>query len=342
MRYYTHKSYSYVTIVEIPKNEISKVDFAKCAEPRETLGSFYNRQSVKPDVIVNAGFFVMATGKPCFNNIDEGTARSTTAGLQYGMGNTKENKAELKFGNVKDGTEWNDFLSAYPVLLDGNGAIKNFSYATEINYNATRSILAYNDDYIFIVEVGLPGMKFETMSDMLDKMGCKYAINLDGGGSARCLVKGKAIGSPTENRRVDNVFCVYLKQGTNTSTVNHNGTTDSSVKNGNTIAADAPYITYIAKTGDSWWKIAKEQLGNGSKYKELMAFNNVSTSIVKTGMKIKIPCNDYEYTVAKGDTWWGIASREMGSGTKYKKLAEYNKRATTSTLIVGEKLRIPV
>lgn len=333
MRYYTHKSYSYVTVVEIPKDEISKVDFAKCAEPRETLGSFYNRQSVKPDVIVNAGFFVMATGKPCFNNIDEGIARSTTAGLQYGMGNTISNKSELKFGSVKDGTNWNDFLSAYPVLLDGNGPITNFTYATEINYNATRSILAYNDDTIFIVEVGLPGMKFETMSSMLDKMGAKYAINLDGGGSARCLVKGKVIGSPTENRKVDNVFCVYLKNNTSTDT--------SKNDDNGTIAPDAPYVTYTAVKGDSWWSIAAKQLGNGTRYKELMAFNNVSVSIIKVGMKIKIPCKEYTYTVVKGDSWWSVAAKQMGSGMKYKELANYNKRSTSSMLIVGEVLKIP-
>ena len=333
MRYYTHKSYNYVTVVEIPKDEISKVDFAKCAEPRETLGSFYNRQSIKPDVIVNAGFFVIATGEPCFNNIDEGVARSTTAGLLYGMGNTISNKAELKFGNVKDGTSWNDFLSAYPVLLDGNGPIKNFTYATEINYNATRSILAYNDDTVFIVEVGLPGMKFETMSDMLDKMGAKYAINLDGGGSARCLVKGKVVGNPTENRKVDNVFCVYLKQ---------NATTDNSSKSDDgTIAADATYITYTAVAGDSWWKLANKYLGSGSKYRELMAFNNVSVVTIKVGMKIKIPCKEFTYTVVAGDSWWSVAAKKMGSGMKYKELADYNKRSTSSMLIVGEVLKIP-
>ena len=54
-------------------------------------------------------------------------------------------------------------------------------------------------------------MRFAQMSDMLYKLGATYAVNLDGGGSARVLVKGKVFGNPTENRQVDNVIAFYLK-----------------------------------------------------------------------------------------------------------------------------------
>ena len=43
MKVYTHSKYSYVRVAEIPKNEIEKIDFSLCKQPRETLFSFYNR-----------------------------------------------------------------------------------------------------------------------------------------------------------------------------------------------------------------------------------------------------------------------------------------------------------
>ena len=46
MKKYTHNAYSFVNVIEIPKNEISRIDFAAFKEPRETLGSFYKSLQV--------------------------------------------------------------------------------------------------------------------------------------------------------------------------------------------------------------------------------------------------------------------------------------------------------
>ena len=37
-------------------------------------------------------------------------------------------------------------------------------------------------------------------------------MNLDGGGSVRKMHENKVVNAPIENRPVDNVFCVYLKE----------------------------------------------------------------------------------------------------------------------------------
>ena len=59
-------------------------------------------------------------------------------------------------------------------------------------------------------------------------------------------------------------------------------------KNGT--AASAPVIqnrTYVVKKGDSYWKIAAEQLGKGSRYPEIQKLNN--SKALHAGMKILIP-----------------------------------------------------
>lgn len=48
--------------------------------------------------------------------------------------------------------------------------------------------------------------------------------------------------------------------------------------------------TYTIKPGDSFWKIAMTQLGNGNRYIELARFNNMTTqTVIHPGQVIKLP-----------------------------------------------------
>lgn len=48
--------------------------------------------------------------------------------------------------------------------------------------------------------------------------------------------------------------------------------------------------TYTIKPGDSFWKIAMTQLGNGNRYIELARFNNMTTqTVIRPGQVIKLP-----------------------------------------------------
>ena len=112
MKCYVHPKYSYVSIVEIDKSEVEKVNFAACAEPRETLVSYYNRQARKPNVLINAGFFAMDDGRPVFNMLDEGVLRAENASYKTGMGIIYGIENDLNFGSLDDGSNGKDFLSA--------------------------------------------------------------------------------------------------------------------------------------------------------------------------------------------------------------------------------------
>lgn len=208
MRIYKHSTYNYITIVEIPKKELKRIDMELCAQPKETLKSFYDRQTIKPDILINGGFFNMSDGTTCFNYIDN---EDTIASLKYytlGMGVVDE--SFLIYGDVAHRTDWRDFISAYPPLI-AYGKACEIRYAEELDYKARRSILGYNDDTVFVVAIESPGMRFSDMQHLMLALKCDYAINIDGGGSTKILHNGKSITSTMYNREVDNVIAFYLK-----------------------------------------------------------------------------------------------------------------------------------
>lgn len=208
MKAYTLTNYDGVTVVEIEKSELGKIDFESCAHPRETLESFYTRQTTKPEIVINGGLFNYTDGTPCFNYIDDGETIHYEAWCQEGIGTKKD--GSLVFGNVDDGG-WNDYITGYPVLVK-NGVATTITYASEINYISRRSMIGYNDTTIFIVAVEGAGMQFPAMQGLMLKIGCKYAVNLDGGGSTKILYNGVASTQDDTDRAVDNVIAVYLKK----------------------------------------------------------------------------------------------------------------------------------
>lgn len=208
MRVYKHSKYDCATVVEIPKTELKKIDMALCKQPKETLKSFYDRQEVKPDFIINGGFFNMSDGTTCFNYIDE--KENVVRQNYYTLGIGIVDETKLIYGDVQDRTDWRDFIAAYPPLVVDGKACK-ISYANELNYKARRSIIGYNNSFVHLIAVESPGLTFEDMQFLALSAGCKYAINIDGGGSTKILQNGKSITSVLYNRAVDNVIAVYLK-----------------------------------------------------------------------------------------------------------------------------------
>ena len=200
-------NYPYAKIFKIKKSEVDKIDFALCRQPTETIDSYYKRQVSKPDIICNGGFFAMSTGNTVFHYIDDSCVISTDKNLLDGIGITKE--GELVIGRYNG--LFRDFVSAYPVLLkDGNVVTTNIG--KELDYNARRTMLGYNDDSIFLVFVDSYGYNFNKCRQMLQELGVTNAVNLDGGGSTRALLKGQLITSDAVyNRPIDNVVCIYLK-----------------------------------------------------------------------------------------------------------------------------------
>lgn len=210
MKHYEHPDYGYVDVVEIKKDEIERIDLVMGKEPKERLMDWYNRQDVKPDLLINAGFFGTKSGNSIFNLIDDGDVKSKNQSYKWGMYIDKAHK-DIKYGSCEN-PNVADFVSAYPPLVDGGKSCAPWKWATEINYKALRTMIGYNADTIYAVTISKPGMKFDPMADLMIDIGCTNAINLDGGGSSRMMVNGKVVNAPTENRAVDSMIAVWLKK----------------------------------------------------------------------------------------------------------------------------------
>lgn len=206
MKTYKHPNYSYITIVEIPKDEVSSIDMDLCAQPTQTLKAYYDACAVKPSIICNGGFFSLADGDTVFNYTNEGDVISTHELGKKGMGIVN---GSLAYGTIST-LPFTDFVSGFPTLIEA-GQKADTSEAHELNYMARRTILAYNKDTIFIIAIENPGMMFAQMQELLIDMKVDYAINLDGGGSTKILKDGKSITNSWYNRPVDNVIAFWLK-----------------------------------------------------------------------------------------------------------------------------------
>lgn len=105
--------------------------------------------------------------------------------------------------------------------------------------------------------------------------------------------------------------------------------------------------TYTVKSGDSFWRIAEQQLGDGNRYKELAAYNDMSINdVIHPGDVLKLPSGSSQsnvktYIVKSGDSFWKIAEKQLGDGTKYKELAAYNGMSTDTVIHPGDVLKIP-
>ena len=314
-------------IVEIPKSEIGQIDFDLCAQPRETLSSYYNRMG-KPEVLINGTFFNMSNGDTCFSFIDDDEVIKNYYGVKDGFGIKKNDKTTLVYGNIDDGTDWWDFCAGYPVLVNAGVPISKVSWGSEINYNATRSVLGCRENGdVVLVTANKPGVKFiELAKYLVNTLHLHYAINLDGGGSSRLMVNGEVVNTPTENRAVDTVVAIYLAEANES---------DTSAED------DIPYMLYTVKKGDSLWAIAAEYLNSGTRYKEIVEFNDLNSNVLRVGQVLKIPVDCKKYVVQRGDSLWAISLREYGNGARYKEIMEFN-GLTSTTLSIGQILYIPV
>ena len=94
--------------------------------------------------------------------------------------------------------------------------------------------------------------------------------------------------------------------------------------------------TYIVKSGDSLWSIAKKV---GLSVDEIKRLNNLASNLLKVGQVLKLDDSSSEgiYTVVNGDTLYSIASKFNTSVDELMMLNNLN----SNLLSVGQKLILP-
>lgn len=134
-----------------------------------------------------------------------------------------------------------------------------------------------------------------------------------------------------------------------------------------TQAASAPkpdVITYTVKSGQTLSDVAGELLGDRGRWRELYEANKdklPSPDQVRAGITLIFPTSGVSkpassprsaaatvtapsggrtYTVAKGDTLYSIARRELGNGNRWREIKALN-RLESDTVVVGTTLALP-
>ena len=201
----------YTQLDIVPFDSIQEVRFCKLAEPTEMLEHYYDRAENKPNIMVNGGLFDMKTGHNVMSFVSMYEEQNYKNGFM-GMGTTCYKAQTLQYG--KDNSrEWRDFMTAYPMLVIDGKANKDYGNAKTLNYRTARTAVGVTETgNILVLTVDKPGMTFEQMIAIFLQYHAVYAMNLDGGGSVRKLHNGKVVNNPSENRKVDSAFCVYLKK----------------------------------------------------------------------------------------------------------------------------------
>lgn len=180
----------------------TKLDFVN--KPM-TANTVYN--TYKPTAFINACLYDMATSTNITNVKDETVPDGylfTSEGI--GIVNGKPKWTTLNDTTVQD------FVAGSPILVkDGKVSIEwGNKVSTAIQGKAYRSSIGFNDEYVFLF-VSDVTMTLTGLANYMLGQGCKYAINLDGGGSCHLQVGQKTYTKST--RKNASWIMVYEQKG---------------------------------------------------------------------------------------------------------------------------------
>jgi nucleoid-associated protein YgaU len=119
--------------------------------------------------------------------------------------------------------------------------------------------------------------------------------------------------------------------------------------------------SYTLKKGDSYYSIAKQELGNAARWKEIEKLNGIPAEELRSGKTIKLPAKEAAVTsistppsvdvgstgngrvhvVAAGETLSDISKKHFGTTTKWKDIVKANPGVDPEGLHVGQKLNLP-
>ena len=116
-------------------------------------------------------------------------------------------------------------------------------------------------------------------------------------------------------------------------------------------------VFYTVQRGDSLSSIAKKELGNQNRWREIQVLNGLRGSIIAEGQKLRMPNRESsrsapqtrlrevevesrEYVVQRGDSLGGIAQKELGGESRWREIQSLNGIGGT-TIRPGQKLLLP-
>ena len=80
---------------------------------------------------------------------------------------------------------------------------------------------------------------------------------------------------------------------------------------------------YVVQPGDELWTLAKQHLGSGERWRDILAVNPALTADTRLqpGTTLQLPP---DVQVARGDSLWKLAARHLGDGERWPEIHELN------------------
>lgn len=186
--------------VSAAADEIRRVSIVQLGG--KTMGQWYAAQVDKPDMMINGSLWdergaigtIWQDGK-LVRNEGTGFGFGVNESGGWGMGDPWAVK-------------WRDFITGYPALVKAGKALSDSVDGYVMNSKTKRSAVAAAGNRLYFITAD--NMTVAGLRAALVSFGVYSAINLDGGGSSRLLVNGKAVNSPTDDRRCPNAIAVWL------------------------------------------------------------------------------------------------------------------------------------
>ena len=188
--------------VSAAADEIQRVEIVQLGGM--TMGEWYAKQKDKPDMLINASLWDK-TGAIGTIWQDGRLVRNEGTGFGFGV-NTAGGWGFADPWEIK----WRDYITGYPALVKAGKALSDSVDSYVMNSKTKRSAVAAAGNRLYFITAD--GMTVPALRKALVDFGVYSAIGLDGGGSSRLLVDGRAVNSPTDDRKCPNAIAVWLKK----------------------------------------------------------------------------------------------------------------------------------
>lgn len=178
-----------MALIQRKLNQIEKIDFSNKAMYSSKVYSTY-----EPSAFINACLYDMSTS----TNITKVEDENESHGYLFSdSGIGIQNDCTLRWLTYEEAKADNtvrDFIGGSPTLVI-NGEVSldwGNKISTAIQGKAYRSAIGFNDTDIFLY-CSDSKVTLETLAKDMKELGCKYAINLDGGGSSHLQEEDKVL-----------------------------------------------------------------------------------------------------------------------------------------------------
>ena len=242
--------------VRIPRSDIRKLDIVCKSMTADEV-----RKKYKPDFFMNLALYDTLSGKN-ITHLEDENIKSGYLFTDEGMGLTgAKNLIWTTKEKAFSSNLIKDYVSGSPILVK-NGKVKidwGNKVSSQVKNPRNRAILGMNDNEIILISINT-SIALDSAAKTAVLNGCRYAINVDGGGSVHLEDRGK-IHTLSKRRNASWIMGWYEDR------------------------SNQPGV-YIVQKGDTLSAIAKK---HGTTYQALARKNDIKPPyIILAGQQIEI------------------------------------------------------